>query len=211
MTSLQPLQQAIGYRFADPALLQLALTHSSCAGDNYERLEFLGDALLDFAIGHYLYAAHPDWAEGMLTVQRAALVSNEHLAGVFDALSLRRYIVATNLLAKPSLKVRANFVESLVGAIYIDGGMAAAQAFIDRFILADQRDSFDYVSAIQHLFRVQYPTGTIGEAQDIGDIHTPLFAVTVYLDGQPIGYGQAASKKNAKKEACRLAWQHLHA
>ena len=210
MIDLAPLQQDIGYTFANPALLRLALTHSSCEGANYERLEFLGDALLDFAVGEHLYVAHPDWTEGMLTVQRASIVSNEYLACVFDSLCLRRYITATNLLAKPSLKVRANFVESLVGAIYLDGGMAAVGAFIQAHILADKRDYFDYVSAIQHLFRVQYPTGVIAEAEDLGDIHNPMFGVSVYVEGRLIGYGRAASKKNAKKAACRQAWQAMH-
>lgn len=205
------LQHTIGFTFADKQLLQLALTHASCAGDNYERLEYLGDALLDFLVGEALFRAHPDWPEGKLTVERAALVSNERLADVFSSLSLRTYIKAINLAAKPSKKVCANFVESLLGAIYLDanGGLQEARRFVETYILCDEHEAFDYVSAILHEFSVHYPTGKICKAQDVGDVHHPLFSVSVVLDGATIGQGVSQSKKNAAKIACKEAWQHL--
>ena len=139
---------------------------------------------------------------------RAKLVSNEHLAEVFDKLDLRDHIRAVSL-SLADVKVRADFVECVVGAVYIDGGYSAAVDFVNRHIVYQSEDAFDYVSNLLHLFRVLYVGGEVCEAEDIGTITAPMFRVKVMLDGATIGLGEAKSKAKARKEACKVAYLYL--
>src|SRR5690606_18817928 len=128
----EALQERLGHRFADPALLEQALTHASASEPgrpSYERLEFLGDAVLGFGIGHTLFAGQPDLAEGDLTSMRAAVVSTRSLGDVSERLGLREALHLGKGLRRESLSgaVLADAFEALVGAVFLDGGLDAAR------------------------------------------------------------------------------------
>lgn len=205
----EDLYKVLHYRFANESLLQLAMTHASMGECNYERLEFLGDALLDFVVGEYLYKAHPNAPEGTLTKERAQLVSNEALSRIFDTLQLRHLLVSQNLpLHSLSEKTRANFVESLVGAIYIDGGMASATQFVMRFVVGSSEGKVDYVSMLLEHFAARKTEVQIQESS-VGTINSPRFAVQIVVAGKVLASAEGHSKKVARQEACRLAWEQL--
>ncbi|MEJ2131580.1 MAG: ribonuclease III [Gammaproteobacteria bacterium] len=134
--SLSDLESVLGYRFRDAELLNLALTHRSVGRDNNERLEFLGDAVLDFVVSTELYRRFPEMREDELTLVRAALVRKETLAEIARELSLGEY-----LRLSPGVKRSAGFrvdsiladaLEAVVGAIYLDGGVRRANVFVRR-------------------------------------------------------------------------------
>src|SRR5215467_11988625 len=143
--SLDTLQDLVGYRFHNPNLLLEALTHASYAqessgrGPDNERLEFLGDAVLNFLVSVRLADTFPQYKEGSLSRARARLVEAEHLAKVATSLGLGKYLrlgrgeKKTGGQAKPALL--ANALEALIAALYRDGTLEAAQAFVDRFIV----------------------------------------------------------------------------
>ncbi|MEL6948352.1 MAG: ribonuclease III domain-containing protein, partial [Pseudomonadota bacterium] len=131
------LESLLGHRFSDHGALKQALTHSSVQpkdGRHYERLEFVGDRVLGLCIAEWLYETFPEASEGELSVRLNSLVSGETCAAIADGLHLHRYILAgsdvANLQGKRMRSVRADVVESLIAALYLDGGLDAARAFI---------------------------------------------------------------------------------
>ncbi len=163
--TLQKLEEKIGYQFHDKALLKQALTHSSYTNEqkinrvkNYERLEFLGDAVLELVSSEFLFRLHPNMPEGELTKRRAALVCEPSLAFCAGDLNLGSFILlgkgeeATGGRKRDS--ITSDVMEAVTGAIYLDGGMEPAKAFIDRFILSDLEDKslfYDSKSSLQEL------------------------------------------------------------
>jgi len=141
ITPIDEIADRVGYRFADPALLEVALTHPSAAyerdrsGGN-ERLEFLGDAVLDLAVARSLFSAHPDWREGDLTRARASMVNTRSLArrarhlGLGELMRLGRTEVKSGGERKE--RVLANLFEAVLAAIYLDGGMEPVTALVER-------------------------------------------------------------------------------
>lgn len=132
------LEARLGYRFADPALLRQALTHRSAGADNFERLEFLGDALLGFAVGELLFDALPEASEQRLTLLRASLVNEAALATVARELALGTFLHLgagtrkTSGAERPS--ILANALEAVLGAVAKDGGIDAAAAAVARLL-----------------------------------------------------------------------------
>ena len=129
--NLETLQQQLDYQFSDPSLARLALTHRSAARANNERLEFLGDALLDFIIGEILYTQYPDASEGELSRWRAAIVKKEALASVGRQLQLGDMLLLGTGEAKSGGRDRdsllADCVEALIAAVYLDAGLTACR------------------------------------------------------------------------------------
>ncbi|HEY7922440.1 MAG TPA: ribonuclease III domain-containing protein, partial [Vicinamibacteria bacterium] len=139
--ALPSIDELLGYRFRDAELASTALTHPSWAnevdgGGGNERLEFLGDAVLDLVIANELYAAHPDWAEGELTRARAALVNQRALADVSRSIGLGRLVKLGRTEQRSAGgdkdRVLANCLEALIGAVFLDGGLAPATALLQR-------------------------------------------------------------------------------
>jgi ribonuclease-3 len=140
-TPVDEIAERVGYRFTDPALLEVALTHPSAAyerdrsGGN-ERLEFLGDAVLDLAVARSLFSAHPDWREGDLTRARASMVNTRSLArrarhlGLGELMRLGRTELKSGGERKE--RVLANLFEAVLAAIYLDGGMEPVSALVER-------------------------------------------------------------------------------
>ncbi len=222
---LSLLQEAIGYSFRDPALLQTATTHSSfsnehralCPGGCNERLEFLGDSVLSLITGEYLYTAYPEWDEGDLSILRARAVCTEALAGYAAALSLGEYLLLGHGEEKSGGRTKArtleNSFEALLGALYLDGGLAPARALVLPFLkekiasVADEQLLCDYKSALQQIIQQD------GEQQlayvetgESGPPHARVFHVEARLNGADIiGRGEGRSKRAAEQAAAREA------
>ncbi|MBL9076804.1 MAG: ribonuclease III [Planctomycetes bacterium] len=141
---LRDLADRLGHRFGDPALLDRALTHSSTGNEgklSYERLEFLGDAFLNFASADWLFRSHPEIAEGELTETRTRIVSRGPLAAVGRRLALHDHLLSGKGLRESercSERILADLVEAVIGAILLDGGVTAAKKFVRRHVLPRQ-------------------------------------------------------------------------
>ena len=222
---IKDLEAAIGYRFNNISLLQNALTHSSYANERWhnsllsnERLEFLGDAILGMTVAKYLYQNFPDRPEGELTRMRADMVCEQTLAKVAARIELGKHLLLGNGEEQGGGRKRnsilADAVESVIAACFLDGGMEAAQQFIDQFILVEvpvrQLHNADYKTALQELVQQkknQVLTYTlVGES---GPDHDKKFDVEVKLNGNVIGTGSGSSKKRAEQDAARCAMETM--
>ena len=218
---IKDLESAIGYRFRNITLLQNALTHSSYANERWhdslksnERLEFLGDSILGMAVAEYLYKNFPDRPEGELTRMRADMVCEKTLASVAARIGLGQHLMLGNGEEQGGGRNRdsilADAVESVIAAAFLDGGMAAARQFIDRYILVEvpvtKLHNADYKTALQELVQQkknQVLTYTlIGES---GPDHDKRFEVEVMLNGEVVGIGSGSSKKRAEQDAAHKA------
>lgn len=221
--TLQVLEERIGYHFQDIRLLKQAMTHSSFTNEqkinkqkNYERLEFLGDAVLELVSSEFLFRSNPQMPEGELTKTRASLVCEPALAFCAKDLELGQFMLfgkgeeITGGRRRES--IIADAVEAVIGAIYLDGGMEPAKVFINRFILSDLDDKqlfFDSKTNLQELIQ-----GTLKkelryeELREYGPEHDKTFVAEVYMDDEKIGVGEGHTKKaaeqNAAYEALRL-------
>ena len=223
---MEALEEKLGYRFTDRALLANALTHSSYANENRgrgaqsnERLEFLGDSVLGMVTADYLYRTHPDLPEGDLTRTRAALVCESSLVEVAQRLDLGAYLKlgrgeeAGGGRERPSIV--ADAVEAVLAAVYLDGGIGSARKLIQRFILdkeGEKSASRDYKTALQEL--VQRESGRVLGYKLIGSWgpdHAKVFSVEVDLNGAPIGQGRGRSKKEAEQMAAKAAIEKMAA
>ena len=220
---METLEAKLGYHFKDRALLENALTHSSYANENRgalgsnERLEFLGDSVLGMVTADFLFKEHPDLPEGDLTRTRAALVCEESLVEVADLLDLGAYLKlgrgeeAGGGRERPS--IRADAVEAVLAAVYLDGGLVEARKIIQRFILDKETEksaSRDYKTTLQEL--VQRESGqvlTYRLSGESGPDHAKVFSVEVDLNGQKVGEGTGHSKKEAEQMAARAAIARL--
>ena len=221
---METLEAKLGYRFRDRSLLENALTHSSYANENKsqlgsnERLEFLGDSILGMVTADFLYAEHPDLPEGDLTRTRAALVCEESLVEVATAWDLGAYLrlgrgeETGGGRERPS--IRADAVEAVLAAVYLDGGLDQCRAIIRRFILDKEKEkgaSRDYKTTLQEL--VQREAGQVlnyrltGES---GPDHAKTFTVEVSLNGKAVGQGSGHSKKEAEQMAAKAAIEGLN-
>ena len=221
---METLEAKLGYTFQDRSLLENALTHSSYANENHsrlgsnERLEFLGDSILGMVTADFLYKKHPDLPEGALTRIRAALVCEESLVEVADWLDLGAYLKLGRGEeaggGRERSSIRADAVEAILAAVYLDGGLMEARKIIQRFILdreSEKGTNRDYKTALQEL--VQRTSGQVlayhltGES---GPDHAKVFAVEVTLNGRPLGQGSGRSKKEAEQMAAKAAIEKLH-
>ena len=217
---MKSLEEKLGYTFQNRELLENALTHSSCANESRgklqsnERLEFLGDSILGMVVADYLYRHHPDLPEGELTQTRAALVCEESLVEVARELNLGAYLrlgkgeEAGGGRERPS--IRADAVEAVLAAVYLDGGIGSARKIIQRYILSREVAGLtkprDYKTALQEL--VQRESGQILRYRltgEEGPDHDKRFFVEVDLNGSPVGSGTGRSKKEAEQMAAKAA------
>jgi len=215
--------QLLGYTFREPGLLATALTHPSYAAEHpgteaYDRLEFLGDAVLGFLVADRMYRAYPGEPEGDLTRRKHSIVSGESLAqaaatlGVADLLRLGRGADAAGERARDS--VLENALEALVGAVYLDGGLEAAAALVERIMAAAPggRTSTegDPKSLLQELTQARW--GVLPQYRVVsteGPPHDRRFTVEVSVLGAVSGRGVGASKQAAGKAAATAALQAL--
>jgi len=229
LTKLSALEKVLGYRFADRSLLERALTHRSRAhearageaGDTYERLEFLGDALLGFLVSDRLMNDDPLADEGTLTRRRQTVVSTEALAlvsrrlGLGEALILGRGEDATGGRAKPSLL--ADAFESTLAAVYLDGGLRAARAFVRRQLkselartVGETGPGADAKTRLQELVQARSRlTPRYRIVSTTGPAHAKEFTAEVLLGEDTAGRGVGSSRKEAERDAAKDALRAL--
>ena len=223
---LEALQELIGYRFADPGLLLEALIHSSHVNEaldpelpDNERLEFLGDAILEFVVTEYLYAKYPGEREGRLTVMRSAIVDRRRCAQLASALGMERYVLlgrGEQLNGKPMRKsILANAYEALVGAIYLDGGMEPARRFSLGMIEThcpgiELETTGNYKAELQIYSQRNFQRiPHYALLRSYGPDHQKVFDVAVSIGGTVYGSGSGASKKAAQQRAAHVALVRL--
>nr|WP_058320514.1 ribonuclease III [Sinorhizobium sp. GL28] len=206
-------ETVIGYQFAEKERLDRALTHSSARsakGSNYQRLEFLGDRVLGLCIAELLFQTFRDANEGELSVRLNQLVSAESCAMVADDLELHQFIRTGSdvkkITGKAMMNVRADVVESLIAAIYLDGGLEAARGFVlrhwkDRAVRADgaRRDAKTELQEWAHAKFGIAPTYRTDDRS--GPDHDPRFTVTVEIEGVAPETGIDRSKRGAEQVA----------
>lgn len=214
--ALDELEKKIEYSFQNRALLKQALTHSSYANEqkirkngDYERLEFLGDAVLEMISSEFLFKANPDMPEGKLTKLRSSLVCEPALAQCAKEIDLGSYL----LLGKGEESTGGRFRESitsdvceaLIGALYLDGGYHTARAFIYKYILSDIENRilfYDSKTVLQEIIQTKPNQKLVYELIDeIGPDHNKEFVVVALLNGNKIGFGQGKTKKAAEQKA----------
>lgn len=216
MVSLEELEKKIGYHFQDINLLRQALTHSSFSNEqkihkwkNYERIEFLGDAVLELVSSDFFYHTYPEETEGNLTKMRAAAVCEQALAITARELMLGSYMVFGKGEEQNGGREResiiADAVEAVIGAIYLDAGIDEATKFINRFVLNDlenKRLFYDAKSILQErLQEVKAGELTYELVREEGPEHEKVFVMEALLNGKVIGTGQGKSKKAAQQHA----------
>lgn len=205
-----PLQTRIGHRFREPALLKRALRHASAGRDNNERLEFLGDRVLGLVLADALYARFPRASEGALARRFAVLVNRDSCAAVAERWQLGEHLVRARAPARltPSPNMMNDACEAVLGAVYRDGGFAAARACILRAwapLLAAMADApQDAKSRLQEVALARGQTPPLYRLlARRGPDHAPHFLIEVQLDGLGSAQGRAAGRKAAEQAAAQ--------
>ena len=214
--SLELLEERIGYRFQNIALLKQAVTHSSYTNEqkinklkDYERLEFLGDAVLELVSSEFLFHEHEKVQEGELTKMRASMVCEPSLAFCARDLELGEFLMLgkgeENTGGRKRDSITSDAMEAVIGAIYLDGGMEQAKKFIYRFILSDLEDKqlfYDSKTNLQELIQ-----GKLKKEfhyvllEEFGPEHDKTFTVEVVMEEEILGTGKGRTKKNAEQQA----------
>jgi ribonuclease-3 len=221
--NLESFEESIGVSFEDGALLRQAFTHRSylnehreeAAGHN-ERLEFLGDAVLELISTHFLYEKFPEQDEGELTAYRAALVNAVTCAEVANELNMNDFLLLSRGEAKDQGRARqvllANAFEALVGALYLDQGYDAARVFIEKHLfpkideIVKKKLWRDAKSAFQEKAQdAEGATPKYSVIRESGPDHDKQFIVGVYIKEALVAQGNGKSKQEAEQEAARAA------
>lgn len=212
------LEKNIGYAFKNKELLRLALTHSSYANEkglrrDNERLEFLGDSVLGFITAEYLFNSLSERPEGELTKLRANAVCEKSLAQFANEIHLGDHVllgkgeIMTGGRERPS--ILSDAFESVIAAIYLDGGMGAAKNFVLRFVsqsTTDTAQATDYKTLLQEVIQKNPDEHlTYSLAAQSGPDHNKTFTVEVFLNSNCIGTGNGHSKKKAEQAAAKEA------
>jgi ribonuclease-3 len=218
------LSANLGYEFREPELLRRALAHRSwCAEaggeESNERLEFLGDAVLGWCVADLAYRAHADLPEGKLTDLRKSVVNATALAqvaehiGVGPALLLGKGEDAAGGREKAS--ILSDALEAVIGAVYLDGGVEAAFALVERLLRgrmvasALRLDRLDYKTLLQELTSRLFDAAPVYVVTDSGPDHAKDFVATVVVEGRAVGSGAGRSKKTAEQAAAEQAFDAL--
>lgn len=218
---LKELEKKIGYRFQDISLLSQALTHSSYANEHRkegikdnERLEFLGDAVLEVISSEYLYYNYPRLPEGDLTKMRASIVCEPTLAFCTKELDLGKYLLLGKGEERTGGRGRDSIVsdamEALIGGIYLDGGFASAKEFIQKYILKDIQNKqlfYDSKTILQEIVQSEWKEKEITYqlVKEEGPDHNKTFIVNVIIGDEAAGHGVGRTKKSAEQEAAYQA------
>ncbi len=221
MRDLAELEARIGYTFKDKQLIIEALTHKSFKKPyNNERLEFLGDAVLDLIVGEYLYKLFPKSDEGTLSKIRASLVNEGGFARLAKEIHLGDYLFLSaaeeNNRGRSKSSLLSNAFEALTGAIYLEAGLEKAREVSIRLLEASypkiDLDTLckDYKTALQELTQAEYGvTPTYVLVSTSGPDHDKTFEVAVTLDNKEIAVAKGKSKKAAQQDAAQIALRKL--
>ena len=221
MNELRVLEERLGYRFLDDALILEALTHKSCKKpyDN-ERLEFLGDAVLDLIVGEYLFKKFPDVDEGDLSKLRASLVNEKGFQKLANQIELGQYIhisaAEENNDGRGKASICSDAFEALIGAIYLESGLKKAEEIAlklleEAYPKIDLKSVFrDYKTTLQEI--TQAKMGVTPEyvvIAALGPDHKKEFEVMVRIDGKDVSRAKGGSKKEAHQAAAQKALEIL--
>lgn len=224
---LRILERKIRVKFKNTALLKTAFVHKSYLNehrsarmDDNERLEFLGDAVLELVTTEFLYEAFPDAGEGKLTALRSALVKGRHLAQVARDLELGQYLLLSHGEEKSGGRekqyILANTLEALIGAMYLDSGFVTVHKFISRFILTNLGDivekglHVDAKSKLQEFAQEKLGVTPVYQVlNESGPDHNRVFEVGAFLGKDLAGKGFGSSKQKAEQEAAQDALKRL--
>jgi ribonuclease-3 len=220
---LNEFQANLGLNFDHPALLRKALTHRSYLqgnGDNVElsneRLEFLGDSVLELIVNEHLYCRYPGKREGDLTKMKSLLVSRSVLARRARTINLGGFVLLSEAEEEAGGRRRTSILadtyEAVLGAIYLDRGFVAARVFVERNLLANaehilaDREHTNYKNILQELVQAEYKTHPrYRTSSEEGPDHEKMFTVEVNVHGKTFGEGRGTNKKQAEQEAARAA------
>lgn len=221
---LVALGRRLGYEFVDPGMLRRAMAHRSWCSEaggepSNERLEFLGDAVLGWVIADLVYRRHSDLPEGKLTDLRKSVVNASALAEVAEEVDLGSCLLlgkgeaAAGGASKPS--ILSDALEAVLGAVYLDGGVVAVAALIerlfsDRLVRAVLRlDRLDYKTVLQEMTARLFDSAPVYVISDSGPDHAKEFEATVIVAGRSLGHGRGRSKKTAEQAAAEQACDAL--
>lgn len=216
---VKELENSIGYSFRDPGLLPAALTHSSYANEmkgkipgikSNERLEFLGDAILEEIVTRYLYATYPDAGEGDLTRLRKSIVCEETLASAARSIELGEYLFlghGEEMQGSRALdSILADALEALVAAVRLDGGIEQAENLIKRTVLSQKISDADYKTRLQQLVQQDgIEELSYRVVREDGPEHSKVFEVEAMINSNPVGRGTGKTKREAEQMAAREA------
>ncbi len=222
------MESTIGIQFKNKDILYEALTHRSYLNEHpewryphNERLEYLGDAVLELAVSEELFSKYPDFPEGRMTVLRAALVNWERLGKVGTEIGLHDFVLTSRGERGDSGKawevIIANAVEALIGAIYLDQGFPAAKQFVQKFVLIhlpeimESRSYRDAKSELQESIQEKLRiTPTYKVLEETGPAHRRTFRVGVYFGEKLVAEGEGSSKQEAELNAAKQALDNVH-
>lgn len=215
MTDLSKLEKTLGYRFQNRQHLITALTHPSMGGEHNQRMEFLGDAVLEMCVSEKIYEMHPEMKEGAMTRLRQKLVREGRLAEVAKGMQLGEYLLMDRGCAagggRENPSVLCDAFEAVLAAVYLDGGMEKARQMVMRFIGdCTEKDEMDAKSALQeYLQGRKKPLPDYLVIGEEGLPHERVFTVSVQLEGREIASGSGTSKKRAEQNAAMAALQKI--
>lgn len=212
---IKELEEKTGYEFKDKSLLKLALTHSSYSNElkmnkygNYERLEFLGDAVLELLSSQFFYKEYPKMSEGELTRLRSSIVCEMALASCARGFDLQDYILLgkgeENTGGRGRDSIISDVLEALLGAVYLDGGYEEADRFVKRFVLTDLDNKklfYDAKTILQEKVQKDGKELRYEVISETGPDHDKVFVVAAVIDDKKEGQGQGKSKKSAEQMA----------
>lgn len=226
MNNWDELQESVGFTFKDITLLQTAFTHSSYVNEHRkehlkdnERLEFLGDAVLELTVSDYLFKKYPDMAEGQMTKMRAAIVCEPSLVEFADSVHFSKYVRLGKGEEKAGGRNRpallADVFEAFIGALYLDNGLAKVIQFLERIVFPKIdtgifMETVDYKTQLQEIVQrdrdvlIQYDI--LGES---GPAHSRAFEAQVVVNGQVLGKGTGRTKKQAEQNAAEFAVRQM--
>lgn len=221
---IEHLEKMLHTEIKNSKLIEQALIHPSYANEindvnyHYERLEFIGDAILEFLISEYIYLHYPKLDEGKLTVLRAKVVCENSLFHFADYYSLQDYIKVGHGERKADgnnkKSVKANVFEAVLGALYLSNGLAVASLFLGVIFKAIEEDEFvliqDYKTKLQEYFQADTKRSVSYECLDVkGNANNPTFTFMAKIDNLVLGTGSGSSKKAAQQEAAKNALEKM--
>ncbi len=222
MVDLNGCMERLDYRFTNEALLRRALTHSSLAveqhrmGEDNERLEYLGDAVLEHLVSRHLYDTHPEMREGALTRLRSSLVCERALSAAARRLGLGEYLLLSRgeeqCGGRNKDSILSDAFEAVLAAVYLDGGLDKANLLVERYVLSDENigarsSSKDSKTAFQELVHADHKGRPIRYelVSESGPDHKKLFTMRVLVDEEVWGVGSGPSKQAAGQAAAQMA------
>lgn len=200
--------QIAGYKFKNQELVKKALTHSSKSEQNYERLEFLGDSILDFLVGEYFYKNCSE-NEGKLTIYRSYFVSENNLSKVFDKFKISEFVcLGKSYKGEISKAIKADIVEAIIAVVYLESGIEECRKFIyENFELQNYKNVIDenYKSKLQELIQGNFKCKMTYVTEPCEDGFISFF----YMDEDKISQGSGKSKQDAEQLAAKRAIEKL--